>query len=153
QTCALPILGKSGTNDLGNSYTVTGIGMDKAAAIAYRNLTVYLNANSQYSDARNGAIQAARDLYGADSPEEIATTNAWYAVGVGAAYGGGGGSSYCISKGNNVNDEYISRVQLNTINNPSGAQGYSDFTSISTSLTEGASYTITVTPTWTGTTY
>ena len=146
-------VGKSGTNDLGNSYNVTGIGMDKAAAIAYRNLTVYLNSNSQYSDARNGAIQAARDLYGADSPEEIATTNAWYAVGVGAPYGGGGGSSYCASQGNNVNDEYISRVQLNTINNASGAQLYSDFTSISTTLNEGTAYTITVTPTWTGTTY
>ena len=146
-------VGKSGTNDLGNSYNVTGIGMDKAAAIAYRNLTVYLNSNSQYSDARNGAIQAARDLYGADSPEEIATTNAWYAVGVGAPYGGGGGSSYCASQGNNVNDEYISRVQLNTINNASGAQLYSDFTSISTTLNEGSAYTITVTPTWTGTVY
>lgn len=147
-------VGKSGTNDKGNSYDVSGIGMDKAAAIAYRNLTVYLNANSQYSDARNGAIQAARDLYGADSPEEIATTNAWYAVGVGAPYGGGGGgSNYCASQGNNVNDEYISRVQLNTINNASGAQLYSDFTNISTSLSEGATYTITVTPTWTGTTY
>ncbi|MRT15573.1 T9SS type A sorting domain-containing protein [Vitellibacter sp. q18] len=147
-------VGKSGTNDKGNTYNVTGIGMDKAAAIAYRNLTVYLNANSQYSDARNGAIQAAKDLYGADSPEEIATTNAWYAVGVGAPYGGGGGgSNYCASQGNNVNDEYISRVQLNTINNASGAQLYSDFTNISTSLSEGATYTITVTPTWTGTTY
>lgn len=145
--------GKSGTNDKGDSYDVTGIGMDKAAAIAYRNLTVYLNANSQYSDARNGAIQAARDLYGADSPEEVATTNAWYAVGVGAPYGGGGGSSYCASQGNNVNDEYISRVQLNTINNASGAQLYSDFTNIATSLNEGATYTITVTPTWTGTVY
>lgn len=143
--------GKSGTNDKGDSYNVSGIGMDKAAAIAYRNLTVYLNANSQYIDARNGAIQAAKDLYGAGSAEEIATTNAWYAVGVGSAYGGGGGSSnYCASHGNNVTDEYISRVQLNTIDNVSGAQKYSDFTSISTTLSEGATYTITVTPTWTG---
>ncbi|SRX72383.1 M4 family metallopeptidase [Aequorivita antarctica] len=147
-------VGKSGTNDKGDSYNVTGIGMDKAGAIAYRNLTVYLNSNSQYSDARNGAIQAARDLYGVDSAEEIATTNAWYAVGVGAAYGGGGGgSNYCASQGNNVNDEYISRVQLNTINNASGAQLYSDFTSISTSLNEGSAYTVIVTPTWTGTVY
>lgn len=146
-------VGKSGTNDKGDSYNVTGIGMDKAGAIAYRNLTVYLNSNSQYTDARNGAIQAARDLYGVDSAEEIATTNAWYAVGVGAAYGGGGGSSYCASQGNSVNDEYISRVQLNTINNASGAQLYSDFTSISTSLSEGSTYTVTVTPTWTGTIY
>lgn len=146
-------VGKSGTNDIGSSYTVTGIGMDKAAAIAYRNLTVYLNANSQYSNARAGAIQAAKDLYGAGSPEEIATTNAWYAVGVGAAYGGGGNSNYCVSKGNSVNDEYIGRVQLNTINNTSGAQTYSDFTNISTTLTPGSTYTITVTPTWTGTQY
>ena len=146
-------VGKSGTNDLGNAYNVSGIGMDKAAAIAYRNLTVYLNANSQYMDARNGAIQAAKDLYGAGSAEEIATTNAWYAVGVGNAYGGGGSSNYCASQGNNVNDEYIGRVQLNTIDNVSGAQKYSDFTNISTSLSEGNSYTITVTPTWTGSTY
>ncbi len=147
-------VGGNGVNDNGDSYTVTGIGMDKAAAIAYRNLTVYLSTNSQYSDARTGAIQAAIDLYGAGSPEEIATTNAWYAVGVGSAYGGGGGgSSYCASSSTNVNDEYISRVQLNTIDNSSGAQFYSDFTSVSTDLTEGQTYTITVTPTWTGTVY
>ena len=79
-------VGESGTNDLGNSYNVTGIGIDKAAAIAYRNLSVYLSSNSQYADARTGAIQAAIDLYGAGSPEEIAVTDAWYAVGVGAAY-------------------------------------------------------------------
>ncbi|WP_310991599.1 M4 family metallopeptidase [Aequorivita marina] len=147
-------VGRSGTNDIGNSYSVSGIGMDKAAAIAYRNLTVYLNANSQYSDARNGAIQAAIDLYGAGSPEEIATTNAWYAVGVGSEYdGGGSGNDYCASQGNNINDEYIGRVQLNTIDKTSGAQKYSDYTNISTSLNEGTSYTITVTPEWTGTKY
>ncbi|MBD44792.1 MAG: peptidase M4, partial [Flavobacteriaceae bacterium] len=80
--------GGNGTNDNGDSYTVSSLGMDKAGAIAYRNLSVYLGANSQYIDARTGAIQAAIDLYGADSAEEIATTNAWYAVGVGAPYGG-----------------------------------------------------------------
>ena len=61
--------------------------------------------------------------------------------------------NYCSSAGTNVNDEYISRVQLNTINNPSGAQFYSDFTGISTTLTKGSQYTITVTPTWTGSVY
>ena len=62
-------------------------------------------------------------------------------------------SSYCTSQGNNVNDEYIGRVQLNAIDNTSGAQFYSDFTSISTDLSEGQNYTITVTPVWTGTVY
>ena len=82
-------VGGNGTNDNGDSYSVSAIGMDTAASIAYRNLAVYLNSNSQYDDARAGAIQAAIDLYGAGSAEEIAVTNAWHAVGVGAAYDGG----------------------------------------------------------------
>ena len=62
--------------------------------------------------------------------------------------------NYCASQGNNINDEYIQRVQLNTIDNASGAaSGYTDFTAISTTLTQGAAYTITVTPLWTGTLY
>lgn len=63
------------------------------------------------------------------------------------------GTQYCASQGNSVSDEYISRVQVGSINNASGAQLYSDFTSITTNLTKGSSNTITITPTWTGTTY
>lgn len=232
--------GGSGTNDNGDSYNVSQIGMDKAAAVAYRNLTVYLTASSQYADARTGAIQAAIDLYGSGSAEEIAVTNAWYAVGVGAEYvqtcalgapnnfasssindngfslswssvsgassytvsiggssttvsgtsytvtgltegtsytcsvvancsvGGNGTASslnvtttgtaplvYCDSNGNSVSDEYIGRVQLGSIDNQTGGSsgGYSDYTSISTSLTKGSSSTIIITPIWTGTLY
>ncbi|TYP99879.1 putative secreted protein (Por secretion system target) [Tenacibaculum adriaticum] len=62
--------------------------------------------------------------------------------------------NYCDSKGNSVADEYIGRVQLGTINNTSGGgSGYTDHTSISTTLAKSASATITITPTWTGTTY
>ncbi|WP_204344411.1 immunoglobulin-like domain-containing protein [Psychroserpens algicola] len=61
--------------------------------------------------------------------------------------------NYCASASTNVNDEYISRVQLGSIDNASGAQFYSDFTNLSTNLNQGQSYSITVTPTWTGTTY
>lgn len=78
--------GGSGTNDIGNAYTVTGIGIDKAAAIAYRTNTNYLISTSNYAAARTYAIQSATDLYGAGSAEVIATTNAMYAVGIGAAY-------------------------------------------------------------------
>lgn len=67
---------------------------------------------------------------------------------------GGGTPTYCTSKGNSVADEYIGRVQLGTINNAStGGTGYSDFTAISTNLSKGTAYTITVTPTWTGSAY
>jgi chitodextrinase len=65
-----------------------------------------------------------------------------------------GGITYCTSQGNSVADEYIGRVQIGTINNVSGGvSGYVDYTSISTNLTKGSSATITITPTWTGTTY
>lgn len=144
-------VGKSGTNDIGDSYNVNGISIDKAAKIAYRLESVYLSANSTFANARTYGIQSAIDLYGAGSPEEIATTNAFYAVGVGSAYGD---VSYCTSKGNSVADEYISRVQLGDIDNASSAgTGYTDFTSISTNLSKGNSNTITITPTWTGTSY
>ena len=79
-------VGKSGTNDKGSVYNVTGISIAKAAKIAYKLETAYLSANSTFAIARTGGIQAAVDLYGAGSAEVIATTNAWYAVGVGAAY-------------------------------------------------------------------
>ncbi len=74
--------GGSGTNDNGYTYTVSGIGLTKAAAIAYRTLTVYLTSTSQYADARTWSIQAATDLYGAGSNEVTQVTNAWNAVGV-----------------------------------------------------------------------
>jgi bacillolysin len=83
-------VGKSGTNDIGNAFNVTGITIDKAAKIAYRMESVYLSANSTYANARTYGIQSAVELYGAGSPEVIATTNAFYAVGVGAAYAGSG---------------------------------------------------------------
>jgi len=78
--------GKSGTNDKGSVYSVTGIGIDKAAKITYRMESVYMTSSSTYANARTYGIQAAIDLYGAGSPEVIATTNAFYAVGVGTAY-------------------------------------------------------------------
>ncbi len=79
-------MGDTGTNDLGNNYNVTGLGIDTASNIAFRNLTVYLISSSQYADARFYSIQSAVDLYGACSPEVITTTNAWYAVGVGDSF-------------------------------------------------------------------
>jgi len=82
----LLVNGGTGTNDAGNAYSVSPLGLTKASAIAFRNLTVYLTNNSTYADARYFSIQAATDLYGPCSPEVIATTNAWHAVNVGDVY-------------------------------------------------------------------
>lgn len=76
--------GGSGTTEKGYTYAVTGIGIDKAAKIAYRNLTVYLTSTSNYASAANGSLAAATDLYGFNSPEYKAVSAAWCAVGVSA---------------------------------------------------------------------
>ncbi len=78
--------GKSGTNDVGSVYDVTGIGIDEAAKIVYRIETEYLSSNSTYMDARNYGIQAAIDLFGENSEEHEATQNAFYAVNLGPKY-------------------------------------------------------------------
>ena len=65
--------------------------------------------------------------------------------------------SYCAANGNNDSFEYIGNVTLNTINNTSGqgttSTGYSDFTAQSTTLTQGSTYPISITPVWPGTVY
>ena len=79
--------GDTGINDNNDAYDIEGLGFQKAADIAYYNLTNYLTRFSNYQDARMGAIQSAISLYGACSNEYIQTTNAWYAVGVGSPVG------------------------------------------------------------------
>ena len=64
------------------------------------------------------------------------------------------GTTYCASTSNNTNDERIANITLNTINNSStGANGYEDFTAISTTLNKNSAYTLTITPTWTASVY
>jgi Zn-dependent metalloprotease len=79
-------VGGAGTNDIGNPWSVTGISIDSAAAIAYRTLTVYLTNSSQYIDARYYSIQSAIDLFGPCSQQVASTTNALHAIGVGPTY-------------------------------------------------------------------
>lgn len=79
-------VGGAGTNDNGDDYDISGLGIDDASAIAFRNLTVYLTPSSQFADARFYAIQSAIDLFGICTFEVEQTANAWYAVGVGEIY-------------------------------------------------------------------
>ena len=76
-------VGGSGINDNNSNYSVTGIGINDALNIAYRNLSVYLSQSSNYNDAMNGSIASAIDLFGAGSQQEISVRQAWCAVGVG----------------------------------------------------------------------
>lgn len=97
--------GKSGTNNapIPDTYNVTGIGMEKAAKIAYYAERDYLTPNSTFADARIATIAVASSLYCAISPEVVAVTNAWYAVNVGDQY---------VAAANDVSLESISASSL-----------------------------------------
>lgn len=78
------------TPDYSSTYLpegMRGIGNDKAAAIWYRALTVYLFPSSNYMSARTGSLQAAADLFGAQSNEYRAVQNAFAAINVGYTAG------------------------------------------------------------------
>jgi len=74
--------GGSGENDDGTAFQVTGIGMDDASAIAYRNLTQYMLPDSRYVDAARYSIQSASDLFGENSQQVTSTRSAWEATGI-----------------------------------------------------------------------
>ena len=58
---------------------------------------------------------------------------------------GGGSGGYCAASSDSTSYEYISRVQVGSINNPSGSSGYADYTNLSTDMETGNGYPITVT--------
>jgi hypothetical protein len=61
---------------------------------------------------------------------------------------------YCTANGTNTQYEWISNVKIGTINNTSGANGgYGNFTSVSTNLTKGTVYTVSMTPSFSGSAY
>lgn len=79
-------VGGEGVNDNNDAYNITAIGLEKAEKIAYITLTEYLSPASNFADMRQATLMATEDLYGLGSDEYEQVTNAWYAVGVGAAY-------------------------------------------------------------------
>jgi len=143
-------VGKSGTNDVGASFNVSGIGINDAAKIAYRTESVYLTSSSAYADARTYSIQSAIDLFGAGSNQVIQTTNAWNAVGIGGKYGE---IAYCTSQGNNSSYEWIAGVKIGSFTKTSGAAGYSNYTGTTVSVSAGSSYAVTLTPGFASSTY
>ncbi|HVQ14270.1 MAG TPA: M4 family metallopeptidase, partial [Vicinamibacterales bacterium] len=68
-----------------SGLTVQGVGAANREQIEksfYRGFTLLLPASANFSTARAATIQAARDLYGANSAAATAITQAWAAVGV-----------------------------------------------------------------------
>ena len=75
-----------------NGYTVSGIGLAKAARIQYRAMTAYLTVNSTFADYFSAVAQACGDLVGTSgiTPADCTqATNAMQAVELGAEWGCG----------------------------------------------------------------
>ncbi|MFI9787067.1 M4 family metallopeptidase [Kitasatospora sp. NPDC051984] len=81
----------NGTTCNGDNFS--GIGKDKAAAIWYRALTTYMTSTTDYNAARTATLQAATDLYGANSQEQYIVSKAWAAVSLGTALPNPGGGT------------------------------------------------------------
>jgi len=60
---------------------------------------------------------------------------------------------YCASQGNNSSMEWIARVQVGTMDNASGAAGYTDFTAVTCELIEGSTVNVILTPGFSGSAY
>lgn len=80
-------------NDNGNTFSVIGIGINDAADIVYQAQTNYFVSSTNYLSARTATIQAAEDIFGVNSCQVKTFIDAWFAVGVGNAYGGSMGAS------------------------------------------------------------
>ncbi len=144
--CYLLSQGGTGTNDIGNAYTVTGISRHKATQIAWRNMVFYLTNNSEYADARFYAIQSANDLFGTCSAEAIATTNAWYAVGVGAQFTFGVDAQFTASQTAGCQVPFV----VNFTNTSTNASTFTwDFGDGTTSTAQAPSHTYTTLGTYT----
>ncbi|SNR57908.1 Por secretion system C-terminal sorting domain-containing protein [Lutibacter agarilyticus] len=133
--------GGTGTNDLGNPYAVTGIGISEAQQITYRNLITYLGSNATYLDAYYGSLQAAEDLYGNGSVQYNSVREAWYAVGIGNdASDSCSGVIELTEVSGTVTDgsgssNYINNANCTWVIAPAGASQISlDFTELNTEL-------------------
>ncbi len=89
----------------------SSVGKDKAEKVYYRALSQYLVKSSNFVDCRLAVVQAATDLFGANSNEVNAAKSAFDAVGIGSSGGTGGGQNDIPS---NPGDDYILMTDSNS---------------------------------------
>jgi len=64
------------------NVALAGIGREAATQIWYRALTVYMTSSTNYANARVATMNAAGDLYGSGSAQQLGVAAAWDAVNV-----------------------------------------------------------------------
>ncbi len=92
------------------------ISKNKAEKLFYRALSTYMTKSSQFIDCRLAFEKAAKDLYGNNSNELNAVSNAFYQVGIGNSGSGGGGNGSGGPGGiePNPGQEYLLSYDVNT---------------------------------------
>jgi Zn-dependent metalloprotease len=95
------------------------ISKNKAEKIFYRALSTYMTKSSQFIDCRLAFEKAAKDLYGSNSTESNAVSNAFFQVGIGESGGNGGGSGSGSPGGiePNPGEEHILSYDVNSSDN------------------------------------
>ncbi len=99
---AKTIGGRAHNSPTCNGSKVNGIGRAAAGKVWYRALNVYFLSTTDYKEARDATIRAARDLYGNNSAKCKTVVKAWNAVKVPAGVYTCGGST--LPKGPNLVD-------------------------------------------------
>lgn len=79
--------GGAGTNDLGNAFQVSGIGIDNAMLLLDVLQGQMITPTTDMHELRRLALLAAGDLWYFCSDNYIAVVNAFYAVGIGEPFG------------------------------------------------------------------
>jgi len=96
--------GGEGTNTLGKYYKVQSIDRRDAEDIVFHAFYDYSEDGMTYQDARENAIKAATELFGAESQQVISVQDAWAAVGVGDVSTGIAELSVSVAPGKNEKD-------------------------------------------------
>ncbi|MCX5194285.1 M4 family metallopeptidase [Streptomyces sp. NBC_00249] len=118
------INGVSYNSPTSDNLPVTAIGRDAAAKIWFRALTVgYFKSNTNYAAARTATLQAAADLYGANSTTYNNVAHAWAGINVGSRPAPAGVSVTPIANQNTQINTAVSLQVQATSTNP-GALSY-----------------------------
>lgn len=74
--------GKQGTNEVGETYNVSALGVDKAGQLVFEVNKFYFTESSDYNAFYQYSVDASNALFGAGSAETQAVKEAWKAVGL-----------------------------------------------------------------------
>ncbi|WP_406253905.1 M4 family metallopeptidase [Streptomyces chartreusis] len=132
-----------------DGQSVTGIGIQNAAAIWYRALTTYMTSTTNYAGARSATLSAAADLFGAYSPTYLAVADAWAGINVGNRIALGVNLAPVADQISGVNQEVS--LQLDAYTTNTGASLTYEATGLPDGLSISQSGLISGTPTTLGT--